>query len=240
MVEVESTYVRPGENLRKPVVVIALLAALALIAAPSASASGGSGSDRDSIVDAVTGLLPSATTDSCQDPLIENPFSFAGDLLDYVLAPDGSFEGSASSSWLLDGGAAAVPGNDPFPIRPAAPDATVMSLPTGSSATSAPMCVDLTYPTFRLAVHALPRADGKYKGRLKIETLYPNAKNPQWRKVDVIKPDSGAWTLSDFLDLQPERGGSTPGARQVSLRFSVTGEGGFEIDDVYVDPRMRI
>jgi hypothetical protein len=229
-----------GENLRKLVTAFALLAALVLVAAPTASAQGGSSRDRDVLDDLLTGLLPAATADTCEQPLIENPFAFAGDLLDYVLAPDGSFEGSSDAGWLLEGGATAIPGNDPFPIRPDGTDSTVMSLPSGSSATSAPMCVDLSYPVFRLAVHQLPRDDGKLKSRLKVETLYPNSKNPQWRKVDVIKPGTGEWVLSDFLDLEPERGGSGPGARQVSLRFSVVGEGGYEIDDVYVDPRFRV
>ena len=57
----------------------------------------------------------------------------------------------------------------------------------------------------------------------------------------MIRPEGGGWAVSDFLDLQPERGGHQPGGRQVSLRFSVQGgDGAFEIDDVYIDPRFRV
>lgn len=219
-----------GENLRKIVVMSALLAGLLLLAAPgAASARGGSAAESGE------------TSATCEDPLIENPFVFDGDLLDYVLAPGGSFEDSADGGWLLDGGAATVPGNDPFPIHPSGTDAMVMSLPSGSTATSNPMCVDITYPHFRLAVHQLPNDRGKYKGKLRVETMYPNSDNPTWRTSDVIKPSGGDWILSDFLELRPERGGSEPGARQVALRFIVKGnEGAFEIDDVYIDPRFRV
>ena len=221
-------------------VAAATLALLAIPAGASARNSQGSqGGTTGSVVDAITGLLPEATQESCDAPFLEQPFAFAGDLLDYVLAPDGSFEGTEGDGWLLDGGAEVIDGNDPFPIRPGADDDAILSMPAGGSATSAPMCVDLDYPHFRLAAHQIPADNGKIRGRLKVETLYPNAKNPRWHKVDVLKPNADEWVLSDFLDLEPERGASGPGGRQVSLRFTAVGGGGFEIDDVYVDPRFR-
>ena len=231
--------------MKKLVVVSALFAALVVAATPASAAKKTSEADQalsvEQVAELVTGLLPGLTADSCSHPLIENPFAFLGDTLDYVLAPNGSFEGTDGDGWLLEGGSTVVPGNDPFPVRAGSDDGFVLSMPgVDASAVSAPMCVDLDYPHFRLITHAIPRADGKYKGRLRVETLYPNAKNPKWRKVDTIKADSGSWTVSDFLDLAPERGGSEPGGRQVSLRFVVVGDGGgFEIDDVYVDPRRR-
>lgn len=224
-----------GVNLKKTVAVSALLAAFALSVAPA--------SGRQASADAheVIGLLPAATAQSCSHPLIENPFAFAGDELDYVLAPDGSFEGTDGEGWLLDGGAATTAGNDPFPIRADGDDDTVLAMPSGSTAVSAPMCVDLDYPHFRLLVNQMPRENGKFRGRLRVDTMYPNAANPRWRRVDVIRATSGGWFVSDFLDLEPERGGPDPGARQVSLRFTVIGDdGSFLIDDIYVDPRFRI
>lgn len=230
-----------GENLRKIAAVSAFFAASVMAAAPASARDGDAGNGAQKVADAVSGLLPDATAETCQNPLVENPFVFAGDALDYVLAPDGSFEALDGGGWLLDGGAGAVDGNDPFPIHASGEDDTILSLPAGSSAVSAPMCVDLDYPHFRLAVHQIARADGKVRGKLRVDTLYPGAKNPRWHKVDVIRLGDDAWVLSDFLDLEPERGGSAPGGRQVSLRFSVIGDdGAFEIDDVYVDPRFRI
>lgn len=226
--------------MKKTVVTLALSAALLIAASP---ASARQASNRDASAEgtaaAVTGLLPDATAATCEHPLVEQPFAFLGDTLDYVLAPDGSFEG-AEPGWLLGDGAAPVAGNDPFPIHAAGADLNVLSMPSGSSAVSAPMCVDLDYPHARLAVRQLPRESGRFRGKLRVETLYPDAKNPRWRKVDVIRPGNGEWFVTDFIDLEPERGGSDPGGRQVSLRFTVPGDdGGFEIDDVYVDPRFR-
>lgn len=192
--------------------------------------------------DAVAGLLPDATAETCEHPLIEQPFTFIGDTLDYVLAPDGSFEGNG---WILNGGATVAAGNDPFPLHPTGTeDDTLLSLPDGSTATSAPMCVDLHYPHFRLAVRQVGDDDGRWgrsraNGTLRIETFYPSARNPRWRRVDAIRIRDNDWRISDFLDLEPGRGGEGPGAREVSLRFTAGGDGGLEIDDVYVDPRMR-
>ena len=231
--------------MKKIVAAASLFAALALVAAPASARQSDQPNlaDAGSIVGLVTGLLPEATTETCRHPLVENPFTFLGDVFDYVLAPDGSFEGAEGDGWLLDGGAAPIAGNDPFPIHADGPDATILNLPSGSSAVSAPMCVDLNYPHFRVVVRQLANEKGRFKGRLRVDTMYPNSNNPQWRKVDVIRPQDGEWVVSDFLDLEPERGGSAPGGRQVSLRFSVQGggdDGEFEIDDVYVDPRFRV
>ncbi|MFN8151826.1 MAG: hypothetical protein U0R24_11980 [Solirubrobacterales bacterium] len=216
------------------------LATVAMLIGPAAASARDSSQDPSgALAGIISGLLPEATQDSCEAPLLEQPFAFTGDLLDYVLAPDGSFEGTDGDGWLLEGGAAVVAGNDPFPIRPDGDDDSILAMPNGGAATSAPMCVDLDYPHFRLAAHQIPLSNGKIRGRLKVETLYPGARNPRWRKVDVLRPETDGWVVSDFLDLEPERGGTGPGGRQVSLRFTAINGGGFEVDDVYVDPRFR-
>lgn len=224
--------------MRKIVAISALIGAFVLAAAPASARQASSDDPSADIVD----LLPSATVESCEHPLIEQPFTFIGDTLDYVLAPDGSFEGDG---WLLTDGAAVAAGNDPFPLHPAGTDDdALLAMPDGSSAASAPMCVDLNYPHFRMAIRQVGDGDGRWgwsraDGALRVETLYPSAKRPRWRRVDTIRPRGSGWMISDFLDLEPGRGGEGPGAREVSLRFTAAGDGGFEIDDVYVDPRMR-
>ena len=48
--------------------------------------------------------------------------------------------------------------------------------------------------------------------------------------------------LSDSINLKPELGGKTPGARQAALRFTIeNAEKGESVllDDVYVDPMRR-
>lgn len=224
--------------MKKLAAISALFGAFLLAAAPAAARE----DTGVSAIDEIVGLLPSATSESCVHPLIEQPFTFLGDPLDYVLAPDGSFEGEG---WILEGGAATAAGNDPFPLRSTGvEDDSVLSMPSGSSATSAPMCVDLNYPHFRMAIRQVGDGDGRWgwsraDGALRVETLYPTANRPRWRRVETIRPRGNGWMISDFLDLEPGRGGEGPGAREVSIRFSASGGEGFEIDDVYVDPRMR-
>jgi hypothetical protein len=180
------------------------------------------------------------TWDSCHSPNIVNPFLFDGDSLDYVLAPSGSFEGGADG-WQLEGGASVQASDDGFGLQGGDTDEQVLNLPVGGAATSPVMCVDLNMPTFRFAAR---RFDSQGK-KLRIELVYPDA-DGKWRKVEDLKFDpTDGWTLTDDLDLEPERGGKLPGGRRVALRFSVdeganaSDTSGYEIDDVYVDPRAR-
>ena len=179
------------------------------------------------------GLQETADTwASCHAPAIEQPFLAYGDALDYVLAPSGSFEGSADG-WKLRCGADVVGGNDPFALR-SGTDAQVLSLSGGGSATSPVMCVDLNFPSFRLAV-----ADLADRGKLRVRVMYPDAPDPQWLSAASLDSAQSDWSLSDHLPLQPEAGGAEPGARRVALRFQTQGGGEYLIDDVYVDPRSR-
>ena len=179
------------------------------------------------------------TWESCHSPTIVNPFLFDGDDLDYVLAPSGSFEGDADG-WQFEGGASVQPSNDGFDLQTGV-DQQVLNLPAGGSATSPVMCVDLNMPTFRFAARRFD-AQGK---KLRVELVYPDVSG-KFRKVEDLKFDpADGWTLTDHLDLEPERGGKLPGGRRVALRFSVD-EGanassatGYEVDDVFVDPRAR-
>lgn len=224
--------------MKKIAATVALSAAFLIAASPASARQ--APDPADDVAELVGELLPSATAESCEHPVVSQPFAFLGDTLDYVLAPDGSFEGVAGDGWLLDGGATPVAGNDPFPLHPDSVDEHVLSLPAGASAVSASMCVDLDYPHARLAVRQIPRDNGRLRGRLRVETLYPDAKRPRWSRVGVIRADDDAWFVTDFIELKPERGGEEPGGRLVSLRFTALGgERGFEIDDVYVDPRFR-
>lgn len=176
---------------------------------------------------------------SCHAPVITNPFAFDGDQQNYVLAPSGSFEGSAPG-WQFTGGAGVAPANDGFALQTGT-DQQALHLPVGGSAISPVMCVDLNMPTFRFAARRLD-AQGK---KLRVELVYPDA-DGKFRKVEDIKMDpADGWTLTDSLDLEPERGGKTPGGRRVALRFSVddgsnaSAASGYELDDLFVDPRAR-
>ncbi len=69
------------------------------------------------------------------------PFAGWKDYANYVFAPDGGFE-SGASGWALSGGARAVSGNESFYVHSKL-DKASLSLPSGASATSPPMCISL-------------------------------------------------------------------------------------------------
>ena len=170
------------------------------------------------------------TTDSrkaCHNPFIENPFTRFGDNLDYVLAPDGNFDGTVTG-WQVAGGAQIVETDKGRSLQ----------LPKGSSAISPSMCLDLNFPTFRMYDKVVKPKTGLLGGvlglvlgtpksaRLKVEVVYHEISRPVWTEMGHIDGDKGpaagnGWRLSESIDLKPELGGPQPGARQAALRFTV-------------------
>jgi hypothetical protein len=168
-----------------------------------------------------------ATTWSCQDPVIVNPFTAFGDFRDYVLAPHGDFENLALPGWTLQGGATA--------LRNSAGNG-ILRMPPGSIATSPAMCIDLNYPTIRYFVR--DAADDEV--RLRTQVMYVDhatAYNP-YPVGNLRAPER--WRLTEDIEIEPERGGVDPGWRRVAFRLVAPAfEGDIRIDDLYVDPRMR-
>ena len=93
------------------------------------------------------GALPAAASadglnlglNGCPAQTIEHPFARWLDNSNYVLAPGGTFEG-AMDGWKLTGGAKVVAGSEPFAAHGAG-EKNALSLPSGSSATTPPICV---------------------------------------------------------------------------------------------------
>jgi hypothetical protein len=167
-----------------------------------------------------------ATTASCQDPVLENPFTDLGDYRDYVLAPSGDFEDPALEGWNLEGGAAATVDED---------GDFALALPAGSTATSPAMCIDLNYPTARFHVR-----NQVEDGDLEVEVMYVDHKKAyKPHKVKKLKGKRG-WAATEDIKIDPERGGKEAGWRRVAFRFVAhKDKGDFRIDNLYVDPRMR-
>jgi hypothetical protein len=185
---------------------------------------------------------------ACVDPLIENPFTQFGDYADYVLAPDGNFDGNVTGWQLLDG--AQIVDTD---------KGRSLQIPEDGSVISPSMCLDLHFPTFRMYSKVVKPKTGLLgavlglvlgnadDAELRVDVIYHQIANPVWTRMDKFKGDEGTsagsgWRLTDPIDLQPELGGSQPGARQAALRFTtVDADSGQSIllDDVYVDPMRR-
>ena len=200
-------------HLARVLAIIAVLVA-ALVAAPSASA----------------GALISTTTD-CDEQVPEQPFLPWGDIAQYVPAPNGIVEGS--SRWKMRGDAAVTRGNERFYVHEEN-DQTSLSLPPGSSATTASMCVGIEYPAMRF----FTRNRGSLFSALVVEVLYEDAAG-EVRSMELAKILAGPeWQPTPPLPLVVNLLPLLPGERTaVAFRFTPTGSyGDWSVDDVYVDP----
>jgi hypothetical protein len=178
-----------------------------------------------------------ASRSTCEAPLWVRPYITIGDLRTYVLAPNGAFADGDAPGWQLRNGARL------------ASDLTRgagLALPAGASVVSPAMCVDLDYPHLRFA----HRVTGSNTSgvEIKVEVVYPQNTNPVWTEVKQFDGYQGntvgfGWRISPDVDIKPDFGGQTAGARYVALRFTAvkkfTTSAEFRVDDIYVDPYMR-
>lgn len=172
-----------------------------------------------------------ADAPDCAAQTLSQPFLRWADVAQYTLDPGGSFE-PGTKSWQLNG-ASIANGNEPFRVTSAS-DKRSLSLPAGSSATSATLCVGVEHPDLRFfATASNPLAT------LKVEVLFEDALgNVQSAPVGAVSgstdwaPTAPMPIVANLLPLLP--GSYTP----VAFRFSADG-GDFKIDDVYVDPYCK-
>src|SRR5690349_15957150 len=168
---------------------------------------------------------------SCDSQVLGQPFLPWADVASYTLNPGGSFE-RRNNGWSLDGASIGA-GNEPFYVTGES-DSASLSLPAGSTAVSAPICVGIEHPDIRFFSVA-----GNPGARLSVEVLFENARG------DLLSAPIGSvvggtsWSptppfpiVANLLPLLP--GNHTA----VAFRFRATG-GSFRIDDLYVDPYQR-
>ena len=181
---------------------------------------------------ASAGVLTAPALD-CQDGAITQPFLPWRDRDSYKLVRGGALE-STPAGWTLRGSARIVSGNEPWNVRSRG-DRRSLLLPRGSSATTAPVCVGLAEPTLRffakknrgllstLVVSVTVKTSLGLEATLPIGVLLGNG---TW------KPTHKFLIVANLLPLLP--GDRTP----VAFTFTPL-LGDWQIDDVYVDPRMR-
>jgi hypothetical protein len=181
---------------------------------------------------ATTAPAGAAVLGGCPDRAMSRPFLRWLDPISYTLAPNGGFE-SGSAGWQLRGGAAVVSGNESLNLSGFGSHS--LYLPSGSSATSPAMCVEI--------LDVFARYTAKNKGILALSTLM----------VDAIVRDKAGHTF--VLPAGVNTGGSNwgpslqaaalldvlgalnDGQVTVSFRFTPVGLGAkWQIDDLYVDP----
>jgi hypothetical protein len=177
------------------------------------------------------GILTRSATD-CGDPVLTQPFKSWSDSSYYKLVSDGGFE-SGADGWALAGGAKIVAGNATQHVGGKDDDQSLL-LPAGSSAVSPPVCVGLNEPTMRYFAK-------KNSGLLSTLTVSVQVQLQLgvWVTLPVGVDLGGNWhpslpslVVANLLPLFP------PDMTAVRFKFAPLLGGSWQIDDVYVDPRM--
>ena len=196
-----------------------LVAALALAAVPASASAAGLN----------IGL------NGCPAQTIEHPFARWLDNANYVLMPGGTFEGSLSG-WTLKGGAKVVSGSESFAAHGAG-EKYALSLPSGSSATTPPVCVGVLDPTMRY----FAANDGGLLSLMSVSILYYPPGGGVITLPLGVNIGGKAWAPSlPTLVTANLLGVLSGGEASVAFRFTPIGLGAkWRIDDVYVDPMAR-
>jgi hypothetical protein len=212
-------YIQLSRRVRRASLLASLTLAAAMVSAAPAMAD-------DGLVASTT----SASQQECMAPVLSQPFSDLKDNRHYVLAPGGDFSSPTGAGWQFFGGAHIA--NDTTPNGNAG---GTLEMPSGSSAVSPVMCVDMTYPTARLWARTLGG-----DGDVSISVSYAGTKTelaPQ--EVGHVKGDRQRWKLSGDVQIKPQLAGKADGWRKVAFVLEAGGKTGqFQVDDFYVDPRM--
>jgi hypothetical protein len=166
---------------------------------------------------------------NCSYPNAAQVFSPWKDQGYYELAPDGGFE-NGGTGWTLSGGASLVEANEDHFLN-GAEDDTAVRLPFGAIATSPPVCVDETTPSFRVMSQNI----GAKGSKLRVTVTYELASGPKAKQTDTSPADSG-WAPTPPLQLQ------TDGEAERIARISFSAKdpkGVYLVDDLFVDPFAR-
>jgi hypothetical protein len=168
---------------------------------------------------------------SCPDQPVSTPFQQWGDTNSYFLVPGGSLEGTIDDiGWKLSN-ADLSQDNEPFHVNDPG-DGQSVRIGGGGSATTPFFCVDNSMASMRF--FARQTAGGS---DLQVQAVIHT------RRGEVVKPigDLPDGPISPWAPTDPIDGGASqlPAGRtlMVALRFQVPStDGGWQIDDIYVDP----
>src|SRR4051812_25716663 len=126
--------------------------------------------------------------------VLNQSFGSFGDNALYTPVDNAGLEGGASS-WTLTGGATVVHDNEPWHLGGAG-DHTALTLPAGSSAVTAPICIDPSYPYFRLFARAAARQS------LKVDVLSFDTKGKLLATAPYMyKTASSSWAPTPSIPI---------------------------------------
>jgi hypothetical protein len=172
------------------------------------------------------GLVSPSDTPSTCDTTVSQPFARWGDTNNYVLVPGGAFE-SGASGWKLAGGAKVVSGNETFYVHSSA-DRHSLYLPSGSSATTPPMC----FAAGDWHVRFFSAGPGTVRVKIVVKSALGLLS-----VLDGGSVSSGStWKPSPQVGLLLTNICGVLATDSISLRFVPANTSGLRIDDVYLDP----
>jgi hypothetical protein len=171
------------------------------------------------------------STGACDNSTLSQPFVQWGDQSTYKMIPGGDFEGSLSG-WTLSGGAQRVAGSEPYGVTGTV-GAYSLDLPAGASVTSPFTCANASDPIFRFFAK-----NNGLLSTVSVLVIYKTALGQIALPLGVSAL-SASWNPSLPLLTGSVVGGLlSGGTTQIALRFTAL-TGNSQIDDVFVDPRMR-
>ena len=172
------------------------------------------------------GLVSPSDTPATCDESASQPFSRWGDDNNYVLVPGGAFEPN-TPAWKLSGGAKVVLGNEPYYVH-SSRDRYSLYLPSGSSATTPPMCFDLGDWHLRF----FSAGSGTVRVKIVVKSLLGVLS-----VLDGGSVSSGStWRPSPEVGLLLTNLCGLLATDSISLRITPANTSGLRIDDVYLDP----
>ena len=175
-----------------------------------------------------------ASAAPCPVSQTTTPFTHWGDTGNYFSLPGGNFEAPlASTGWIVDR-VERVSGNEPFDVG-AATDSSSLVIDGGGVALSPAFCIDGSMTDLRFFARSLG-ANGKLQVRLVLQTKAGVTTAPFSRVAELTAGSMPTWAPTGQLALTDNA--SSPGGRATTARiaFSVSGHGGWQLDDIYVDP----
>jgi hypothetical protein len=171
------------------------------------------------------------STGACNNNPLSQPFARWGDSNTYELVAGGDFEGSLAG-WTVSRGAQRVSGSEPYGVTGHVGGYS-LQLQAGASATSPYTCVNASNPTFRFFA--------KNSGLLSIliaQVVYKTPLGEVALPLGAVAL-SGSWSPTlPMLTGSVVTGLLSGGTTQAALRFTEL-TGSSQIDDVFIDPRMR-
>lgn len=170
-------------------------------------------------------------TGACNQAALSEPFAPWGDTSSYELLPGGDFEGSLSA-WTLSGGAQRVAGSEPYDAT-GSPGAYSLALPAGASAQSPLTCVNASYPSFRFFAR-----NDTLTSTVLVQVVYQTVLGPLSLPLGVVALSDQWEPTLPMLTGSLAGGLLSGGTAQIALRFTAL-SGSSQIDDVFVDPRMK-